>query len=1175
MAARPPLLRGLREPASRLVSHVRRRADVRSPFLCRLRHPGRQAAHDPESRPGVPLPEQIGERTEEERRLVTALFCDLVGFTPLSERLDAEQVRGIQTRYFEAMSAEIARFGGRVEKFAGDAVLALFGVPVAHGDDAERAVLCAIAMHDVLEALAVDVARHHGVDLALRIGINTGEAVSGLRDAGGRSDYAVTGDVVNTAARFQTAAEPATTMAGEETMRLARKRIRFGERRVLSLKGKARPVAAYQVLGARDTAGAVDERSALAGRSPELGLLLGAWDRARRGEGQLVTLVADAGLGKSRLMEEVVLRAGAPVVRGRALSYGRDLSLSLIADAVRSLLHVSVAAASADIPSAGDASPAVPDSLAESLVSTVERLLAAENDETRAVAIDVLGEVLGLPQTPSPLTASDPQTRRQALVKTLQLILLACGERAPSILLLDDLHWIDAASAEVLTGVLSDLPGLRLLVLAAHRPGWSAPWSEWSWVERLNLRPLTDFESSAMTSRLLAGLPLTDDLERYVADRAGGNPFFIEELVRALRETGGVVEENGRMRVLPDAVRLPSTLTEILLARLDALDSEARTIVQVASVIGRAFSLDLLASVTGAAESSLLAAVEALQRAEVAVSVPGTGREYAFRHSAMRDVAYNTLLSARRATLHAAAARALMDSASDDNAEIIAYHLTQTDDDVAAADWLERAGDRSVAVAAVAAAMSHYEEARRRLGRLGPVPEVEARIAEKLAGVFRTMAWYDEALEELGAALSALRAAPDRDGIARIAARTSTVQFLQGNSVEAVATARLALADLDVDEDAVPSRGTVDLYLALVDPLTSLNRFEDALAGAWRALELARLLGDPAVLVAAQVRYGAALHGMGRLVEADEVLAASLASVEVSGDLESLSRSLMHLGDIALARGRPQRSRDFYERARGVHETRGDIAGAAALVGRLAHVAVVVGAWDEARLLFERSVEAVQSMSLAHFSAAALMDLGEHYLRLGETARAERYLEESFSLAERSGQTAQISYLQIPLADRDLREGRPGDALARLDSLVRARAFETPADHRALQVAAQALLMTGAGAVAHSLIQEGISFAEGQDNRLALIGWLALRGRQAALSGEDGEPYLSAALDVARAIPNPEAEARIMALIGDTTGDPASLGAAEAIFARLGRLPDLDRLGESDISSVDNTMRRA
>jgi adenylate cyclase len=1111
------------------------------------------------SRPSPAAP-AAEPRAIEERRLVTALFCDLVGFTPLSESLDAEEVRTLQTAYFERMSGIIARFGGTVEKFAGDAVLALFGVPVAHGDDAERAVLCAIEMQDAIGSLAADSRRRWGHDLALRIGVNTGEGVSGVVDAGGRRDLSVTGDVVNTAARLQTAAEPGSIMVGEETMRLARRAVRFGDRRELTLKGKSSPVAAYQVLEVRQGASrrtSEGRMTPLVGREHEIAVLQAAWNRARSGEGALISIVADAGIGKSRLMIEAVTRfvEGAAVCWGRCLSYGQDIALSLIADVLRSIIgvreHMDVAG------------------VQRRLAETVEAWLADEDAATRAEALDVLGEVLGLGPASSGVSRADAQARRQVLVRSLRALLAGATRTGPVVVVLDDLHWIDAASAEVLRDLLADVPGFPILVTAAFRPGWTPPWADWSWTERLNVRPLGERDAVALARDALGGEDLDSALERYVVERSAGNPFFVEELVHALEDAGGVVRQSGVVHLVEAAAdRLPTTLTEIVLARLDSLETDVRDLVQVASVIGRNFAVDLLRLVTRRSDAAIDHGLSALLHADIAFPRQGAPSQYAFKHVTMRDVAYNTLLLRRRQELHASIARIISAlEPTDESVEIVAYHFSQTDEHAEAAVWLERAGDRSAAMFANQSAIGHYEEARRRY-RLSDAPaDVVARVSEKLGRVFGIISWFDEALEELALAAELYRDRGDLDAEAGAVAEISRVHYTRGASEEAIACVQDVLERLEWDDDETPAQALAQVYIAMVDPLYGLNRFEDALTAAWRAVEAARARNDDRLLMEATVRYGLALRGIGRLNEAAAVLSEVIPAAEMAGDPTGLAKALVWSGDIALAQGKPREAQQLYERAIRVDQNRGDLAETASLLLHLGQVAVILGDWAEARSRFERAVELVRSISFSHVSTTALITLGEHYLLEGAHDQAERYLEEPFTIAERSGQTAQIPYLQIPLAARDLFEGRPGAALARLEPLLEQPRFETSLDHRGLQIAAGAHVETGNLEAARSLADRGLDHARGQTNLLAVLGWLQVYAALAARAGdrEGAERNLLEALSVAEEIGYRHQEARIRQSLGELHGAAEEPGRRELaraleIFRALGAWPEAERV---------------
>jgi tetratricopeptide (TPR) repeat protein len=530
-------------------------------------------------------------------------------------------------------------------------------------------------------------------------------------------------------------------------------------------------------------------------------------------------------------------------------------------------------------------------------------------------------------------------------------------------------------------------------------------------------------------------------------------------------------------------------------------------------------------------------------------------------------VAYNTLLLRKRQELHAAIARTLSSlDGADESAEIVAYHFSQTEEHADAAVWLERAGDRSASVFANQQAIAHYEESRRRYHLSGAEPEAIARVSEKLGRVFGIIAWFDEALEELEAAANLYRERGDVEAEARVMAGISGVHYARGASQEAVACVQDVLERLEWDDDAeTPSDALASVYIALVDPLYSLNRFEDALTAAWRAVEVARARSDDRLLMEATVRYGLSLQGIGRLSEAAAVLRDVIPAAERAGDPASLAKALVWSGDIAVAQGRPRQAQDFYQRAKEVDQNRGDLAETASLLLHLGQVSSMLGDWPAARRYLERSVELVRSISFSHVATWALIALGEQYLLEGADDEAARYLEEPFTIAQRSGQTAQIPYLQIPLAARDLFEGRPDSALLRLTPLLQTPRFETPLDHRALQIAARAYLAVENTEAARALSQSGLEHARGQTNVLAVLGWLPVLAAVAAAAGdrEEAEAHIREALALAVEMGLRHEEARIRQALGELRGNREELEEALQIFRALGARPEAERVERS------------
>jgi len=1099
----------------------------------------------------------------EERRLVTALFCDLVGFTPLSEQLDPEEVRDIQAAYFTAMSTQIERYGGTVEKYAGDAVMALFGAPIAHEDDAERAVLCALGMQGAIEPVAEQARQRWNVEPAIRVGVNTGEVVSGTWSASGRQDVAVTGDAVNTAARLQATAEPGEVLVGAEAMRLTRRRIRYGERREVTLKGKVGMIPVWPALGVREEFGERWEgyETPLVGRDREMVQLLDAWVRAQGGEGQLVTVVGEAGVGKSRLLAEflgtIAASSAIRILRARSLSYGQEISLWLVADLIRSLFGIKEQETLDDVAAKleGSIPPLLPDA------------------EIRAEARDVLGEVLGLPIEESAVARAGPQVRRHALIRSLRAVLGAVTERAPTVIVLEDLQWMDGASREVLTEVLADVLGLRMLVLAAQRPGWAAPWSEWGWPERLTLRPLGEREAAVLAGAVLGGVRLSPELEQYVAERAGGNPFFVEEMLRALQDTGGITEHGGQMVLVPGAAeRLPSTLTEVLLARLDRLDGSAKQVAQVASVIGRSFAVPLLAEVAGQAAEMLEEPLAQLQRAEIAFPRRTPALEYVFKHVSMRDAAYNTLVHRRRQELHLQTARAIATLyPSDEYVEMIAYHYSQTEEYGEAVMWLEKAGDRAAAVYASAEAIGHYQEARRRFEQQGVEQSVLARLEEKVGTVLYTAGRYDEALVPLGHAVEVSRGLRDLEGAGRVMALMGMAHRYRGTPEEGIA---LVSPVIDLLAWSGPSESLAALHVSLASLFFLVGRYREMLAASERAAEIARAIGSERLLGEAIERRGVALILLGQPGDGRRIIEGAIPLIEGGGDLVTLRRALTNVGSAASTAGDVEAARHYIERAVEVGERVGNRDWLAFDLGNLGDSLLTLGDWAAARGVLERALALLGEKRTA-YASNPLQFAGKLALWEGDWNEAEHWLEEALTVATRSRDRQLTEAAQAVLAELDVVQGQPDEAKARLQPLVE----EGDANFGLLlPMLAWTILEMGDSDTAAETAARAVDRTRGQEplnlvEALRIQGMVLMRQRQV----EEADRALQEGLELARSLPYPYAEARILYRVGlleQQQGEPEQaqerLEGALMIFRRLGARKDIERT-EQELAALDRS----
>jgi adenylate cyclase len=1098
-----------------------------------------------------------------ERRLATILFADLVDSTRLAAALDPEDWHATLAAAHAALAETVTQYGGYVAQYLGDGLLALFGAPTAHEDDAARAVLAGLRMHQALAA--VNDTRSPGLPaLRVRVGLATGEVVTGTMG----NAYGVRGDAANTAARVQGAAEPGGVLVDGATRALAQRRVRFGERQDLTLKGKAEVVAAYPALAARETLverwEVREQRTPLVGREEELGRLSTAWRRARGGEGQLITVIGEAGVGKSRLVAEALERIMAEgevrVLRARALSYGQQMSLWLVADLLRALCGLR------------EQDPL--EEVRTRLRATLTALLAGQDAETRASALDVLGEVLGLPIGSSPVANAGAQARRHWVIRSLRLLWGALSVRGPVVLALEDLHWSDEGSAAVLAEVLGDVPGLRALVLASQRPGWSAPWIEWGWAERLTLHTLGAQDGLRLAEAVLGGVRLSPDLERHAAERAGGNPFFVEELLRALQEAGELMTHEGQAALAPGAAeRLPATLTEVLLARLDRLGPEARSLAQVASVLGRTFPVRLLAWVVGQDAALLEPLLGALQRAEIVFPRPSAEPEYIFKHATLREVAYHTLLQRRRQAVHRAAAQAIIALyPAAEYVEIIAHHFNQTEEHADAATWLERAGDYAGSIFANAAALGHYEEARRRLELTGADERTLARLDEKLGAVLRTMARYEEALAVLDQAVATYRVVGDLESVGRTIAAIGRVHSQRDTPSEGIDVLRPVLAAL---EGHAPTLAMAELYVTLAELYYRASQYNEELVAAQHAASVAGTLGDERLLAEAEFHRGNALIFAGWVEEGQRVLAEASARIEAVGNLHVLCDALTTLGNSYVRCGAVEASIKCYNRAVGAAERLGDPAWMALATGFRGIPLFFAGHWDEARVAAERGV------ALSRLAGNIMWTLRMRailHFRRGEWELARQDLDEGVALCHASGNLEGLRHQQPVLAEQDILEGRPGAAADRLTPLLDRAGLQELDVTGLLPTLAWAYLEQDDVQAAAEVVRQAVGRARAQTLQLDLVEALRVQAMVACRQEEwdDARRDLDEGLALAGSMPYPHGEARLLHVYGDMHSlkgelEPARERLEEAltIFRRLGARKDAERVAQAmaDLSS--------
>jgi class 3 adenylate cyclase len=865
------------------------------------------AALELEARP-MPAPSRQSpvERPEfgEERKVATILFADVIGSTELGERLDPERLRALLRTYFDTMSDAIAAWGGTLEKYIGDAIVAVFGVPVVHEDDAERAIRAALEMLERLEELNRIFEERHGITLAIRIGINTGEVIAPVAGAGGQI---VAGDAVNVAARLEQAAEPGTVLVGSRTHASARRAFRFDGALRLEVKGKSRPVVAYPVLEALPRA---DRRGAplqspLVGRERELHQLVGLLDETLETKTPRFVLVhGPAGIGKSRLTREFLAaerdRRDISVLRGRCLAAGRGITYWALAEILFQAFGISF----------DDSAEAAGEELRSGARSALAGLELPEEELAQTVYALATTAEIALPG--NPLDRVEPRAVADELARAWPRFATALAAQRPTVIVIEDLHWAGDPLVEMLDRLIARSEG-PLLVLATARPEFAESQPGFPAVRQgatsISLQSLDESQASELVGGLLHATELPGKLGREIVRRAEGNPFFLEEIVLRLIDTGVLVQEGDRWRTDDSAARIgiPDTVHGVLAARIDALPPDEKAVLQEASVIGRRFWEEPLVRTLG--DISVGAALLRLEDRGLVTARPtsslGGQAEYQFKHALVRDVAYSGLPKTRRAYAHAELAQWIEELAGGrraELAELIAAHylsaLTGEDADLAWADdaagW-ERARGRGFEALldagnaarhrfAITRALELHEQAL----ELASGSALERGRALAAIGDDHEAAYHgDEAFAAYAPALEALRNEPGteqlRAQICFMASRMAAVKWGGFRTkptpalMESFLDEGLALAtDGETRNWLTVLKGNVGLRWAwsgLDDP----GRLEERVEAAARGVELAESLDMPGLLSQAYRTHGLLQSMVGRWETTVEIARRDLA----------------------------------------------------------------------------------------------------------------------------------------------------------------------------------------------------------------------------------------------------------------------------------------------------------
>jgi class 3 adenylate cyclase/tetratricopeptide (TPR) repeat protein len=817
-----------------------------------LEEPGSPESYTPPPRRNP----DAGSTLAGELKQVTVLFCDIVNSTPLTERLGPEAMRDLVHAFLEASLAEVRRYGGSAPQFTGDGFMAVFGAPVTEEDHVRRALLAAFAVQRVL-AGGGDPSHRERLDLPVRIGIHTGPVVFGPIADRLPLDYTVIGDTANVAARLQQAAEPGAILVSAAVRVLSRGYTRVERVGPLFLKGKTEPLTAYRLIGVSHRRSGLRESTpsrtaSFVDRTSELAILHNVLRQVEDGRGQVVGIVGEPGIGKSRLVakfRQQLARERVTWVEGRCLSYGSAIPYLLALDLLRS--------------NCGILETDTPDMVAGKVHSGL-REVGIDPDEDGAVLLHLL-------EVKNPFESrvlSNPEAVKGKAFETLRQLSLKGSLRRPLVLLLEDLHWVDKISEEFLGLLAENVRNSRILMLATYRPGYRPPWMDKSYAGQTPLQPLSRDDSIIVVRSVLRAERLVELITEEIVAKGDGNPFFLEQL--ALHA--------GEARDLRTDLMVPDTIHDVVMARLDRLPDDTKRLLQIAAVIGREFSSRLLKAVWRGAGSPEDLLRELIRLEFVYQRVETEGTDYVFRHALTQETAYGSLLERYRRTYHGAVGHALEELYGDrpaEVAELLALHFGRSNEAEKSVDYAILAAEKSQRSWANSEALSYFTDA---LLRLDLLPDTDQNRLRRIDSVIKQ----------------------------------AEVKFALGQHAEHI-EALDQIRGLVEQSDDPRRRATWHYWRGFLHVLTG-GALDVAIDDCNKAVALAAAAGLDQIKAVAESCLAQIYLIAGRFREAIEAGERALAAFEALGDFWWACRTLWHLHPAAMALGEWEASLGYCRR---------------------------------------------------------------------------------------------------------------------------------------------------------------------------------------------------------------------------------------------------------------------
>lgn len=933
-----------------------------------------------------------------ERRVVTMLFCDVKGSTATAEKLDPEEWADIMNGAFEHLISPVYAYEGTLARLMGDAILAFFGAPIAHEDDPQRAVLAGLEILAAIEPYKQEIKTKWGFDFDVRVGINTGLVVVGEVGSDLRVEYTALGDAVNLAARMEQAAEPGTVLISEQTHKLIAPMFEFEAIGDIEVKGKTDPISAFRVLASKaepgQTRGIQGLRSPIIGRAKEIDQLREAIDDLRRGRGQIIALMGEAGIGKSRLTaemrEEALAEAGVDWFEGRSVSYQTHKPYAPFTNLFSTILGIPTGASDSE--------------RHDAVVSHLTKELPSSGQELAPYIESMLGVELpsGADDTVKYL---EPNELHERIFGAVSEIVAAMCAKQPTVLVFEDLHWADPTSVELVEHLMPLTDSTMLMLVGAFRPERQDP--SWNYHETatrdfdhrytsIELKPLDENQTDEMCTNLLQVEGLPDAVRALILNKTEGNPFFVEEVIRSLLESGSVVQDGDRLRATTaiEDIAVPETLSGVLTTRLDQLDEASKQVAQTASVIGREFGLDLLRVIEDSG-SDLEATLMSLQRRGLIRETSRVPRRvFMFKHALTQETSYESLLLSRRRVLHKQVADWLQEE-EPERVNDIGRHLLDARENERALPYLVVAGDEAAKRFSMREAIGSYRRAvsivdavgdlglaRQTFEGLGMTLHFTSQIPEALA-TYKQMEEFAEKHSDGEMLVSALN-------------KQSFINALRVGDIP-LAEAQLVRSE-EISTAANDEPGMAEMNMTYCQIRTAAGELEDAYDRLQVAAEIGRKLDLVEPKLYGMVHVANTLNYLTRFDEAKQAADDALTVAKDAGHLgyeaELISLTypfnMMSTGDIA-------GGLEMAERGAALSAQIGSANNEALGSMMQGMMSRLTGDYERAIRMNERAARVANDVGLTYIEAAAIGELGNAYLDV-----SPRYAEKTAGLHMRA-----------------------------------------------------------------------------------------------------------------------------------------------------------------------------